>query len=280
MNNRFYGNRPHIKVSINNLIIPALIDTGTEFSVISGEIVQQLNILIDNSTKVQFTTCVDGITQSTGLVELWFTFNSERHRIIASVAQNSINKLILGMDFIKGLKITIEGANNIITYYNKTSNSKTVIDSFQPIIAMEARHHFEHHINHDIQAIDIIHNTGIASQVIQFNTDLDVNAINTESTLLENIIDDLFYTTEDIESNNRNTVINEVEVNAINYEFPNTYNYKTFMEQFSEDFSRLDGKRRREAQTVLWANKEGFSIHEYDIGTYVPFGNSNSPKEV
>ena len=57
-------------------------DTGTEYTVLSNEVVKQLKLMIDDSIKANISAIFGGNQRARGVVHLSFDFNGRRVQLI------------------------------------------------------------------------------------------------------------------------------------------------------------------------------------------------------
>ncbi|XP_072395302.1 uncharacterized protein [Diabrotica undecimpunctata] len=111
---RTQDNRPYISINIGSETISALVDSGSNVSIIGSPalfLLKKLNLHLHYDISVQLTTA-DGNVQSTlGYVFLPVTLSGSTQKLKVLVVPSISHKMILGMDFMKLFRISLDFTN-------------------------------------------------------------------------------------------------------------------------------------------------------------------------
>lgn len=113
--NKFSDNRPYISVKVFNDSVTALLDSGSNVSIMGNSalfLLKKYNLSLNYNVSVQVSTA-DGQEQNTlGFIHVPICLEGTSKTIKLLVVPSIAHKLILGMDFIRCFELSIDFRDN------------------------------------------------------------------------------------------------------------------------------------------------------------------------
>lgn len=104
-------NRPYLNVSINGKNIMALLDSGSNVTILGASslyLLKELNLQIDYGISLQITTADGSVQNSLGYVLVPVTLLNQTNHVKMVVVPSVNHDLILGMDFLTSFKFQLD----------------------------------------------------------------------------------------------------------------------------------------------------------------------------
>lgn len=109
-----HDNRPYLSVMIGRRTFSALLDSGSNTTILGSSglhVLKELNLAINYDISLQLTTADGQIQNTLGYVQLPIVFNGDLHYVKTLIVPTITHELVLGMDFILKFNLKIDFGN-------------------------------------------------------------------------------------------------------------------------------------------------------------------------
>ena len=96
LTHHFVGIRPSLKIKINGIVINSLLDSGSNYCVMSSDLADLLRVKIER-TDLEVSSAFSDSTKLLGICYLRFDFNGEEKRHICQILPNSSCPLLMAL---------------------------------------------------------------------------------------------------------------------------------------------------------------------------------------
>lgn len=130
-------NRPYLNVKIFNESVLALVDTGSNSTILGSKgypLIHMLNLPIEYDDSVDVTTADGTCQQVLGYISAPISVNNVSHVSKIFIISSVTHSLILGMDFLKSFNIDV----NFQTLSYKLLSSLCVLNTIHPISSLSS----------------------------------------------------------------------------------------------------------------------------------------------